>query len=322
MSKKSLSNSEGYRVTLAMLAALILPVIITLATVRTPSPLLPPEQYPTPYGYTWSLTIFSIPIGVIGWWFLYHQRADFHKERRAFWLTIGILAPLGFALDILLGNSFFTFVNANATLQWFGPGYDFQHGWLWNIPVEEFAFYFLGFLAVLLIYIWNDLFWLRAYSVDDRVKEANKIARLYSPHWSALAWGIVLAVSAVFYKKFGPHSYQEGFPGYFVFLTVLGFGPMFVFFRTARPLINWRAFTQTLFPMLLISLMWEGTLGVPFKWWGYQYEQMVGLTAKPWGNLPVEAVLVWLVVTWATVIFYEIIRIALHLKRPWHKMLF
>ena len=44
------------------------------------------------------------------------------------------------------------------------PGYDLASGWsgLWGpgwepfLPLEEFAFYLLGFTAILLTYIWGD----------------------------------------------------------------------------------------------------------------------------------------------------------------------
>jgi hypothetical protein len=45
------------------------------------------------------------------------------------------------------------------------------------------------------------------------------------------------------------------------------------FFPTARPFINWRAFSLTLFIIVLVSLIWEATLAVPYQWWGFQPAQ-------------------------------------------------
>jgi hypothetical protein len=61
-------------------------------------------------------------------------------------------------------------------------------------------------------------------------------------------------VTAVVYKKlFSPVA--DGFPGYFTVLVVGGFVPAVSFFPTARPFINWRAFSLTLFFILLVSLL-------------------------------------------------------------------
>ena len=62
----------------------------------------------------------------------------------------------------------------------------------------------------------------------------------------------------------------SGFPGYFVFLVVGALGPSSALFSSAVPVVNWRAFSLVLFVILLTSLLWEATLGVPYGWWGYQ----------------------------------------------------
>jgi hypothetical protein len=49
------------------------------------------------------------------------------------------------------------------------------------------------------------------------------------------------------------------------------------FFRTAQPFSNWRAFGLTFFLILLVSLLWETTLGVPYGWWGYRPPAMIGI---------------------------------------------
>jgi hypothetical protein len=77
-------------------------------------------------------------------------------------------------------------------------------------------------------------------------------------------------------------------------------------FPTARPVVNWRAFSLTFFIILLMSALWEATLAVPYGWWGYQRQQMMGLRVTAWAGLPIEAVTVWMVVTFTTVIVYEI----------------
>ena len=81
------------------------------------------------------------------------------------------------------------------------------------------------------------------------------------------------------------------------------------FFHTAQPFINWRAFSFTFFLILLISLLWEVTLGIPYGWWGYRPQTMLGLAIGAWSGLPIEAVCVWFAVSFTTVITYEVIKI-------------
>ncbi len=87
------------------------------------------------------------------------------------------------------------------------------------------------------------------------------------------------------------------------------FVPSAGFFRTAQPFINWRAFSFTFFFIVLVSLLWEATLAIPYGWWGYRAAAMLGLTIGAWSQLPVEAVCVWLAVSFTTVIGYEVVKI-------------
>jgi len=87
------------------------------------------------------------------------------------------------------------------------------------------------------------------------------------------------------------------------------------FFPVAKPFINWRALSLTLFFMALLSVIWEATLAVPYQWWGFQRRQMIGLFIGAWSGLPVEEVFVWIAVTYATVIVFEIVRVLLVSER-------
>jgi hypothetical protein len=118
----------------------------------------------------------------------------------------------------------------------------------------------------------------------------------------------VLIGAAILYKKvFSP--FPDGFPGYFAVLVIGGLVPSAAFFPIARRLINWRAFSLTIFMILLISMFWEATLAVPYGWWGYQQRQMMGLFIGAWAGLPIEAVVVWIAVTYGTTIVYEILKL-------------
>ena len=123
---------------------------------------------------------------------------------------------------------------------------------------------------------------------------------------------MVLFGLGLLYKKFGPHPWHEGFPGYFLFLTMVAITPSIVFFPVANPYINWRAFSLAFLFILLVSLFWEAAIAVPYQWWGFQPRQMIGLLINGFCGLPLEEPLLWLAVTWATVIVYETIYTALH----------
>jgi hypothetical protein len=284
----------------AMVAMIAVPAAITLRTVSSPGILQLSGSNPTPLGYSWSLLLFVVPIVVILFWFM--PREGVEIPRRAFWWTIGILVPIGFGLDFFFAQRFFVFPNSGATLGIGAPALGKP------VPVEEYIFYFTGFLCMLLLYVWLDEFWLRAYNVPDYPGESRKLSRLLQFHPTSAIVGIFLIGGALVYKKMFSSS-PDGFPGYFIVLVAGGFVPAVSFLPTARPFINWRAFSLTLFFVLLVSLLWEATLAVPYGWWGYRPEQMVGLFIGAWARLPIEAVCVWIAVTYGTVIVFEIFKL-------------
>jgi hypothetical protein len=81
--------------------------------------------------------------------------------------------------------------------------------------------------------------------------------------------GILLIAAAIVYRRFLSGA-PEGFPWYFIYLVCASLIPSAGFFHTARPFINWRAFSFTFFLLLLISLLWEATLALPYGWWEYR----------------------------------------------------
>lgn len=283
-----------------MLAMIAVPAGITLHTVHGNAVLQISSTDPTPHGYSWSLLLFVVPIVVIGWWFLPSEGVRIPK--RAFWRTIWILVPCGFGLDYFFANRFFVYPNAGATLGIPAPALG------GSVPLEEYIFYFTGFVAILLIYVWLDEYWLAAYNVPDYSGEAKQIRRLLKFHPSSLIAGLLLIGAALLYKKLRSPC-PEGFPGYFTVLVIGGLIPSAGFFPAARRFINWRAFSLTLFMILLVSMFWEETLAVPYGWWGYQHKQMMGLFIGAWAGLPIEAVTVWIAVTYGTTIVYEVLKV-------------
>lgn len=291
---------EAFRVVFLIAGLLILPACLTLRTVLHPGTLQMDSADPTPYGYTWSLSLFIIPLAALSGWFA--RRPDLELARKGFGLTIAVLAPMGFALDLLFGNTFFTFLNQKATL---GVNIPAVGG---SIPIEEFIFYVTGFMLVLLSYLWADEYWVREYHIRDYHSQAKALRRIAEFHPQSVVLGVALIAAAAIYKKaFSPEP--EGFPWYFTYLTAAAIVPAAGFFRTAQSFINWRAFSFTFFFILLISLLWEATLAVPYGWWGYRPTAMIGLAIGAWHGLPVEAVCIWLAVSFTTVITYEVIKI-------------
>ncbi len=292
------SPRTSFLIVLAMLIMLSVPAALTLHTVHIapgpPAPLI----CSSPYGYTVSLLLFIVPILVILFWLIPSEHLKVSKKSLV--LTIAILFPLGAALDFFFAHSFLTFSNPAATLGIRAPALG------GGVPIEEYLFYFTGFLAVLLLYIWLDEYWLSAYSIPVDSAERTNFKRLLQFHPASLILGLALIAAAILFRKFFVTA--PGFPGYFIFLVAGALLPSAALFPSAMPVINWRALSLTLFFILLISLMWEATLGVPYGWWGFQDAQMLGIFITAWARLPIEEIFVWIAVTYATAIVYEVVR--------------
>ena len=288
----------SFRLVLAMLGMIAVPAALTLLTVRAPAAGGPSPANSSPYGYTVSLLLFIVPILVIGFWLV--PREGVKISKRSFVRTIGILFPLGAGLDFFFARSFFTFPNPGATLRITAPA---LHG---GVPVEEYVFYFTGFVAVLLLYIWLDEYWLAAYGIPSGARERAQFDRLLRFHWQSIAWAVALIGAAIVYRRV--FIEEPGFPGYFTFLVIGALGPSAALLPSAMPVINWRALSLTLFIILLTSLLWEVTLALPYGWWDFQDGAMIGVRITAWNRLPIEEVCLWIAVTYATVIVYEIVR--------------
>ena len=299
-SHASPSPSVSAGIVIAMLVMVIAPAALTLHSVQFPGKLVSTTPNPSPHGYTWSLSLFIVPILVIAVWFL--PSAGLEIPQRAFWRTIGILAPVGFLLDFVFARWFFCFPYPGATLGIPAPALGHP------VPIEEYVFYLSGFVMILLLYVWLTEYWLVAYSVPDYVGETRTMRRLLRFHPTSLLVGLVLVALSILFKKWISPP-DDGWPGYFIVLVVGGLVPSSSFFPTTCRFINWRALSLTLFLVLLISLLWEATLALPYGWWAYQHRQMMGLFIGAWDDLPIEAVFVWLAVAYGTIIVFEVVKL-------------
>jgi hypothetical protein len=297
-----------------MLGMIALPAALTLSRVRVPSVVDVSVHNPSPYGYTVSLLLFIVPILAIGVWLVPREGVTISKK--AFVRTIALLFPTGAILDFFFAHLFLKFPNPDATLKIPAPalgdmGHIFigspGHVIVGSVPIEEYIFYLTGFILVLLLYIWLDEYWLAEYSIPNDASERVDFERLLQFHPQSLVLGAVLVLAAIVCRHYlAPNT--PGFPGYFTFLVVGALGPATALFPAAVPVINWRAFSLTLFVVLLTSLLWEATLGVPYGWWGYQPAQMMGIHITAWDYLPIEAIFVWIAVSYQTAMVYEVIR--------------
>jgi hypothetical protein len=314
----------GVKTTFAILLAIVVPAVITLRRVQVPTTPLNFSLASAPYGYTVSLIIYLIPVLAIYFWFRrrYREGQVADDRRSAYRWTLWTLIPLGFILDIAFGYAFFTFPNPSAILPIplvpaFAsdqPGFFVRY-----LPIEEFAFYALGFTAILSAYIWGDEYWLKAYNVPDYGEKGAKAPLVQLELTVPLVISALLIGGGYIYKRYGSHDAQDGFPSYFTFLVIASLLPSLLFFRSTRAFVNWRAVSFAALWVVLTSLIWEATLAIPYGWWGYKEWHMLGLSIDAWSGLPFEASLLWLSVTFTTVTVYEMFKIRSAAKRLYNK---
>jgi hypothetical protein len=300
-------RNSNVNVVFAIIMVLVIPAVLTLYTVRVPMKPSDVKLNPTPLGYTVSLLIYFVPVVALHRWFrrsasedgrMFRRSGKFDYRRSAFRRTLLVLIPIGFLLDIIFGIEFLTFEYRGATFfEHRFPAFDFASGgFREHIPLEEFVFYTLGFIAILSVYVWCDEYWLKLYNVPDyKIPPRDSEGGL--PRYVAqtlLVKPLLIAISLVslawLYKKFGPHPYHAGFPSYFTFLVVASLLPSMLLFRVTQRFINWQAVSFTVGWVVLTSIFWEATLAAPYLWWGYQPYHMMGLFIGAWFGLPIEAV--------------------------------
>lgn len=240
-----------------MLAMVVVPAALTLHSARVSAvdTAVAQNSGASPHGYTISLLLFIVPILVIGVWLVPQEGIGI--SQRSLWRTIAILFPVGAALDFFFARYFFTFPNRGATLGIEAPALGAP------VPVEEYVFYLTGFLCMLLLYLWLDEYWLSAYSVPGRSSERESFGGLLRFHPESAVLGVVLIAGAILFRHY---VMGDGFPGYFIFLALTALIPSSLLLRAVRPMINWRALSLTVFLIVLISLLWEVTLAIPYGW--------------------------------------------------------
>lgn len=295
-------------VIVGMVVCLALPLALTLTTVRVPAWQAQGVDDPTPFGYTVSLLLFLVPVVAIGGW---HLRGKRGFDQRAFLWSAGMIAGLGSLLDVAFGHAFFAFPNQGATLGLRLPAWDwsrmtFVGGYL---PVEEFGFYILGGIFMAATYLWAAEYWVPDRQRDDYHEAARAHPRIIRIGWWALGLWLLALGGGLAFRALR----SGGFAGYYTFVMVGGALPTVLLGRTVREFVNWHALAFAFGALLLVSVIWEASLGVPYGWWAYRPGQMMGIYIRGWANLPIEAVLVWILGVWTAVHIYEFFRIFLRM---------
>lgn len=313
MSEKPSQSGRLFVAMMVMAALVIISSAIAMITAdEAPAALFP--EGAGEYGYTISLALFVVPVVALIVWFVRHK-PSMERHWRAFWITFGIIVVLWSVLDILLARTFFVFPYEAATLGIDVIGYNPGQGWGAVVPIEEFMFYILGCAFLVLMYIWASEFWFLEHTLaEDAYQEAAEHQRLGALFdWRVVAAGVGFVLLAVLVKWWNPFGTAEGgFPGYITFIVLIVAVPTMMFLEVVLRFVNVRAMVFTLQSMLLIALLWEATLALPYGWWNYQHNQMMGIFITPWSNLPIEAALLWFAATWSNIAIYEVAKLFVH----------
>lgn len=251
--------------------------------------------------YFTSLTLWVVPILLLLPRF-YTETDAGGRRRRAFWWSVLYIAGGGAVLDLVFGAVILAFPGKYVCLLPAVGG---------TIPIEELIFYLTGGIAIVLVYAWADEHWIRKYNVRGRGASAQLThGRLInvSPQTIGVSLGLLLlgiALKRIF-------SQSGWLPYYYTFLLCVAFIPAIVLWRAVSPFVNWRAFSFTALYVLLTACIWEITLGLPKGWWGYKDPAMIGRYIHDWDSCyskyPIEALLVWFVVTFSCVLMYEAVK--------------
>jgi len=320
------NNYRLFGVLLAMTVVLLLAAVFTLDSIeKTMQPVLQNDGEASPLGYTRSLSLVYLPICVLLWWFWKHpdhQPAD----RVGLKHTLYFLVPLWSLVDILAAPSIFRFPNCKATLEWYVPAWLPGQGFSGRVPVEEFFFYLGASLLFLLLYLWGKAVWFVQPPATQSLPER---ARASVPVVTFRWWGLALMLALITIAalvKYGlgivaplPVANSScnipqtdfsgvGFPLYFSLLLLIALGPITLLWQKMIPLINNQAMLLTVLVGVLVSLMWEATLALPYGWWDYNDYWMLGLYIKPWFGLPIEAALLWFCGGVGSVVLFELFK--------------
>lgn len=237
------------------------------------------------------------------------------RRRSAMLATTGGIVGLGILLDCVFGQRILQF-DASPQAQYIGWFTIARFGV--HVPYEEFLFYAMAPIAILLVYGWASEYWLADYT--PRYEAGDAAGRVVSVSILAAALAVVMLVAGILVFRHNPDG-TGPVPAYYTFLVVLALAPAVLLFSCMREHVNWRAFGVTTLYVLLTSLIWEATLAVPRHWWGYKPSAMLGLYVNAWTRepswpFPIEAVFVWVACPFSCILTYEYVKFRNYRANP------
>jgi hypothetical protein len=287
-----------------------------------------------PVTYFVSLILWGLPVALLFPRFLSATHRG-SRRRRAFWIAVLYITVAGAALDLVFGAIILQFNPLGQYLYWL-PALG------GHIPIEEIIFYVLGGMAIALVYFWADVHWLAEYNVRRRRALIPTPGYLIDFSVNTAALGTAILVAGVLWRAhyirspsvplvcflLTPYRYTIAYtvPAYHAFLVALAFLPAIAIYRGIKDLVNWRAFSLTSLYVVLTAAVWEVTLALPDQWWGYRDPAMIGKYIVAWSRsqfrYPIEALVVWCIVTISVVFTYEAVQSFLYDDRPPRERLF
>jgi hypothetical protein len=317
-------------------------VVVVVSRIRTPK--LPPMlwqdlEYTSKYGYSWSLVLLYLPLAFLGiWYVLYRDKLQLRSVMKANAWIVFLTALLWIALDVFFANLLFRFPDQNAHFRFTTiPGY------LWrddcatistllrlscyrrSIPLEEVLFYLGGAALIAMMYMWASedfygAYTLRRHVYTIRAKQSGPLV-----DWNAkiILIGLGILGAGILIKKLAPwHDNHDGLPDYLFAELLIVFVPLSALYNRVQMFTNSRAFIFVVVLEILVSLVWEATLAVPYGWWNYQRSAMIGITVRAWSSLPIEACGLWVSVGWGATFVYEATKIKAVTGKTWRQVLF
>ena len=334
---------RGYQKVLVFIAVWVLAVVLAVFLIDVPEvgPIWQNDNYHHTFGYTYSLVLLFLPLAfLVRWYFESRDVLDLRAlMRQIVWIVV-FSAFSWIVLDILFANLLFSFPDKNAHVHaTLVPGYLWSGSCstissLWNfpgcyfprsIPLEEILFYLGGAALLTLMYMWASEDFYSEYTLPrpEYTRQAKAVGPLvYWNKWFLVA-AITLAVLGVLIKKFGWwHPYHAGLPYYLFAELLIVFLPLAALYTRVRTFTNPRAFIFVMLVHVLVSVIWETTLALPFGWWNYRPYAMMGIFIEAWSRLAIEATGLWLSVGWASMFTYEATKIKVVTGKTWRAVLF
>lgn len=308
---------------------------ISIANVHE-SPLWMQDGYGLRYGYTFSLSLIVLPLVALVCWYVAMRKTDTEgKLRRLVRATIWHAAAAGLLFvifDALFATKLFSFPDPAATvgLMFWGYTWSGDCSTLWSlhrlsacyertIPIEEIIFYVGGAAVLRGTYLWASEDFVNRYSVPDEqyAEAAKSVPRLLRMNVKALVVMLVVLGIGSYLK----HRLDGGYATYLVLQAVIISLPTVLLYKAVSAFVNTRALLMVLVLQALVSVIWEATAALPYGWWNYKPEGMIGIPVPPWSNLPIEATLFWISVGWSAIFLQEVTKIKVRSERGWLNLL-